>query len=259
MGRIDFPVSTSDASSDRARRLGVLHPAVNRGVAALLILALLVSGCATMRQPTANATADERRLAQLSAAYNETLAEGCIIGAAAGAGIGAAAYSRNRAQGALIGGLAGALLGCLAGNYLANLQNGYATDEDRLDKVISDLSQENKTLSDMIPIANRIVQDNQTRIAELNKAVAAGRMTRDQAAAQLQDVDATHDQLQATVDKARQRLNDQKQAVAWAARNSHPQQVAIASAEIQKKEQQISALQSELDTLTRLRSVSSVG
>ncbi|MBM4201369.1 MAG: glycine zipper 2TM domain-containing protein [Gammaproteobacteria bacterium] len=212
-----------------------------------------------MRQPTANATQDERRLAQLSEAYNETLAEGCIIGAAAGAGIGAAAYSRNRAQGALIGGLAGALLGCLAGNYMANLQNGYATDEDRLDKVIADLSQENQTLSAMIPIASRVVQDNQARIAELDKAVAAGRMTRIQAEAQLQDLDATRDQLQATVTKAKQRLDDQKRAVALSARNSHPQQVAIASSEIEKKERQIVTLESELDTLTKLRSVSSVG
>lgn len=230
-----------------------------RAMAALLIPAMLISGCATTRQPTANATQDERRLAQLSEAYNETLVEGCLIGAAAGAGIGAAAYSRDRGQGALIGGLAGALLGCLAGNYMANLQNGYATDEDRLDKVIADLSQENQTLSAMIPIASRVVQDNQARIAELEKAVAAGRMTRVQAEAQLQDVDATRDQLQATVTKAKQRLNDQKHAVALAARNSHPQQVAIASSEIQRKEQQIVTLESELDTLTKLRSVSTVG
>ena len=212
-----------------------------------------------MRSPASYATEDERRLAQLSEAYNETLVEGCLIGAAAGAGIGAAAYSRNRGQGALIGGLAGALLGCLAGNYLGNLQNGYATDEDRLDKVIADLSQENLTLQNMIPIAARVVQDNEARIAELDKAVTSGRITRAQAEEQLQDVDATREQLEKTLNKARSRLADQKQAVAMAARRSSPYQVQVATAEIEKKQQQISALQSELDTLTKLRSISSVG
>lgn len=226
---------------------------------ALLIPALLVSGCATTRPTSPTATQDQKRLEQLSEAYNETLAEGCLVGAGLGAGIGAAANSRDRALGALIGAGIGTIVGCAAGSYMGNLQNSYATEEDRLDAVVADLQRDNQALSNMIPVARNVVADNRARIDELNAAVAKGRMSRAQAAEQLDDLDATRGQLQSTLTSARKRLADQRQAVAQNSSNADPQRVAVANAEIRKKEQQIAALEAELGELTKLRSVSRVG
>lgn len=230
-----------------------------RVTVALLIPALLVSGCATTRPTSPTATQDQKRLEQLSDAYNETLAEGCLVGAGLGAGIGAAANSRDRALGALIGAGIGTIVGCAAGSYMGNLQNTYATEEDRLDAVVADLQRDNQALSNMIPVARNVVADNRVRIDELNAAVAKGRLSRAQAAEQLDDLDATRDQLQSTLNNARKRLGDQRQAVAQNSSNADPQRVAAANAEIRRKEQQIAALEAELGELTKLRSISRVG
>lgn len=225
----------------------------------VLIPAVFASGCATMRQPSPAATQDERRLAQLSEAYNETFMEGCLVGAGLGAGIGALASSKNRGMGALIGAGVGTLIGCAAGSYLGSLQNNYATEEDRLDAVIADLAKDNQALSNMIPVAKRVVAENRAKIDQLNRAVASGRMTQAQAAGELEDIDAARSQLQSTLTNAKKRLSDQKKAVALNSRNSDPRQVAAANAELEKKHQQVATLESELDTLTRLRSISRVG
>jgi hypothetical protein len=225
----------------------------------MLIPALLFSGCATMRPPAATATQDQNRLEQLSEAYNQTLAEGCIVGAGMGAGIGALANSNDRGLGALIGAGVGTLVGCAAGGYMGNLQNSYATQEDRLNAVILDLKRDNQALANMIPVAQSIVADNQRRIKELNDAVANGRSSRTNAAEQMQAIDASRSQLEGALSNAKKRLVDQKQAVAQNSHQVPASQVATANAEIIQKQKQIAALELELNELTKMRSISHVG
>jgi len=228
-------------------------------ICGMLMPVLLISGCATMRRPTTSASQNQKRLEQLSSAYNETLAEGCLVGAGMGAGIGALANSKDRGLGALIGAGVGTLFGCVAGSYMGNLQNNYATEEDRLNAVIMELKRDNQALANMIPVTQNIVEENQRRINELNVAIASGRVSRTKAAEQLEDIDASRSQLQGILSKAKKKLVDQKQAVAQNSHQVQPSQVAIANAEIQKKEKQIAALESEWDELTRIRSVSPIG
>ncbi|QXP83111.1 glycine zipper 2TM domain-containing protein [Methylococcus sp. Mc7] len=235
-----------------------LPPAGRRLVAGALIPALLVSGCASTggyRQPYASSS--QARLAQLSEAYNQTLAEGCVTGAAVG-GLAGGLIGRDW-KGAVAGLLAGAALGCAAGSYMGNLQNNYAREEDRLNAVIIDIRRDNQSLAELIPVAQRVVEDNKARVAELNKAIASGRISRAQAASQLADLDASRSQLQATLGSAKKRLAEQHAAIAMNTHNANPQLANIAHEELARKEQQVQALESELNTLTQLRSVDRVG
>jgi outer membrane lipoprotein SlyB len=235
-----------------------LLPAGRRLIAGALIPALLLSGCAsTGGYRQSYGSSSQARLAQLSAAYNQTLAEGCVTGAAVG-GLAGGLIGRDW-KGAVAGLLAGAALGCAAGSYVGNLQNSYAREEDRLNAVIIDIRRDNQSLAELIPVAQRVVEDNKARVAELNKAIASGRISRAQAASQLADLDASRSQLQATLGSAKKRLAEQQAAIAMNTRNADPQLANIAHEELARKEQQVQALESELNTLTQLRSVDRVG
>ncbi|MDD2767092.1 MAG: glycine zipper 2TM domain-containing protein [Methylococcus sp.] len=227
-------------------------------IALALVPALLVSGCAsTGGYRQSYTTPNQARLAQLSESYNETLAEGCLAGAAVG-GLAGGLIGRDW-KGAVAGLLAGAALGCAAGSYVGNVQNGYAREEDRLSAVILDIRRDNQSLANLIPVARSVVEENKARVAELDKAIAAGRMTRVQAAGQLADLDASRSQLQSTLGSAKKRLAEQHAVIAMNTQNANPQLAGIAHEELARKEQQIQVLESELDTLTKLRSVERVG
>ncbi|MDF9392546.1 MULTISPECIES: glycine zipper 2TM domain-containing protein [Methylococcus] len=244
--------------SSKGAGLFPLPPAGRHFIAGALISALLVSGCASTggyRQTYGSSS--QARLAQLSEAYNQTLAEGCVAGAALG-GLAGGLIGRDW-KGAVAGLLAGAALGCAAGNYMGNLQNNYAREEDRLNAVIIDIRRDNQSLAELIPVAQRVVEDNKARVAELNQAIAAGRISRAQAAGQLADLDVSRSQLQATLGSAKKRLAEQHAAVAMNTYNANPQLANIAREELARKEQQIQSLESELNTLTQLRSVDRVG
>jgi hypothetical protein len=216
---------------------------------------LLVQGCATV--PAGVQGENAKKLEQLTDAYNETLAEGCITGTLVGAAVGAAAGGNW--QGALIGAGSGLVAGCVAGNYVANIQKNYANQEARIQKVTADLKKENQNLTVMLPVAKQVVADDLNQIDSLTKAITSGKMTRADAAKQLKYMDSTTEDLQSTLTKAKGRLAESKMAIANNSNNVSPQELAIAKSELSKTESQVNQLGSELDKLVKARSLVQTG
>ena len=121
---------------------------------------------------TAKLTADEKRLREQSENLQRTVWEGALIGAASGAIWGAIGMgdAPEIAGGAAIG----ALTGGLSGRYIARKQKQYADEEDQLESMILDVSESNEDTQKFIESANRVLAEDQRRLASLQKRYRSG-------------------------------------------------------------------------------------
>lgn len=238
-----------------------------RTLAATLVIALLVQGCATGGMSSPGQTADgppptaaEQKLAAQEADYNRTLAEGMAIGAIGGAAVGAglgAAVTRNRAMGALIGAGIGALVGTVAGgatgSYYAEKKKRYANEEDRLDSMIADAQAYNAKAEASLATTRVMVKEDQQKLATINREVAANRMSQAQAQKELAGIDRRRLLLTNTITSQKQRRDEWRQATAEARRDTGDPKVAQVDQQIAKLEGQIALMEHELEALNSRR------
>ena len=109
---------------------------------ATVVSAALLAGCVEGGPGAgAGASGPEAELARQAQAMQRTVLEGAATGALLG-GVGTALFGGDREdvlKGALIGGVAGAA----AGTYVGHLQQQYASDEDRLERLRADIERTN--------------------------------------------------------------------------------------------------------------------
>lgn len=230
-------------------------------VGALVSAYVFAAGCAGMQrtssQDYAGMSPAEQRLAQQSQAYNDTQLEGCLLGAGAGL-VGACTIGRCKLEDILIGVAVGAAVGCTAGTYLANVQKGHGTAEEQLNVVINDVRRENQGLLAYNQTAQNVIAEKKVELTKLQKDIAAGRKSREDAKQELTSINKTEQQLQKTLASAKQRHDDLKQA-ASAIKSSDPRQRATADQEVKQLEQQIATLGSNLQELTEARRLTGLG
>lgn len=233
---------------------------VVRAVALLCAGLIGVSSCA-VTTPSRPLTPEEQRMRAQAADFNRTIAEGVVfgalLGAMAGAATGAAVKSKNRGEGAAIGAaigaLAGGVLGGAAGSYYADKKQQYANEEQRLNSIIADLRQQNTELAKLVDSTRIVVAADQQRLNQIDQDLASKRISRQQAQRQLAAVDENIRFLQQTVSTLRERRADW-QAVADNARaDTASGRVQQMDQEIDRLEQQIRLMESELNALTSRR------
>ena len=227
--------------------------------ALVLCLAVPVAGCAPGMQPGPGGpqTADQNQAAQQANTFNETAIAGAIIGGVLGALTGG--LIGGNVTGALIGSGAGALVGGGAGVYLAHQQETYASEEQRLDATIAELRSENQNLTSLIESAQVSIAADKARIESIDKQLAAGKLSKEQARAELASVDGNIQQMQITLSNFKNRQNSWQNVAAESRKSDDTQRVAVMDQEIQKLVVQIGSLESELDTLVQRRKISPVG
>jgi hypothetical protein len=107
----------------------------------------------------------QRRLRQQSAAFNKTIWQGALAGAALG-GIStwlAGGDKKDIAVGTAVGGVAGAL----AGAYIAQKQKEFAAKEDILDSMIVDAQTKNQEAQQLIIAMQEVIEEDKRKIATL--------------------------------------------------------------------------------------------
>lgn len=227
-------------------------------VAASLAACVLLSGCVTTAGDPSQMTPAERKMREQADTYNQTVLEGLLTGCAAGGAIGAVSRSKNRGQNALIGCGIGAVLGAGAGAYVADKQEQYASKEEQLDAMIADVRKENERLAGLITTTQQVIADDKARIEQIDKDLAAGKITMDQAKAKMASVDDNTRYLDNTLKELRKRRQTYVDAAAQTKSKNTTQNQAMTE-EITKLEGQIAQLQSERDALVQRRTVSRVG
>jgi DNA repair exonuclease SbcCD ATPase subunit len=195
-------------------------------IAVLLSLPVLVSGCAQfspyvpdlttqISQVTTSVFSDapaeeqeltpaQRQLREQATAFNKTVWEGVVIGAAAGALWGI--LSHDDTEDILKKTAGGAAVGGLAGWYIASKQREYASREDILDSMIADVRQKNEEAKALIATMQQVVAEDKQKVADLNKQYKQKLVTAEQLNQKLAAVKKDREEITKTLSKANEQL-----------------------------------------------------
>ncbi len=218
---------------------------------------MALSGCATTSNK--NLTPEEIKMREQANTYNQTIAEGALVGCAAGALIGALVASKNdRLAGAAIGCGAGGLVGGGAGAYVANKQENYANKEDQINAMIEDVRLENKKLGELNASVRQVVAQDKARINQIDADLASGAITMKEAKNRIASVDENTKYIDNTLTELRKRRDTYDNA-AYEIGIVNKKQSREMTAEITKLEAQIAQMEAERNALVERRTVSRVG
>lgn len=175
-----------------------------RLVLAAAMLAVLGACASAANDPTL--TPAQRALRQQTERFNETVATGALAGAALGALAGAllAGNNRgNRAGGIALGAAAGAAIGGGAGWYIASRNESYASREQAARSRIEAAQRESADLARTAMLSDQVARENEAKLADARRRLAAGAITRQQFAGQVNAARKDLELIQEGVDHSR--------------------------------------------------------
>lgn len=232
----------------------------------LLIAGLSLSACSSSSGGTSATrsasvssgplSTEEQRLRQQNDAFTLTVVEGAVAGAVIGGLIGG--LVTGDWSGALIGAGAGAVAGGASGAYVASRQKEYANEEARIDAMIVDLRQDNNNLRKYIVTAEEVIAADHRKLADLNQQYANQQINRKEARQQLARIRENRDVIAETAET----LEKKRQEYVYAAQETRRQNPSANLHEMERQiamlEDNIDALETDLDSLTEALEVSPV-
>lgn len=239
---------------------------IARAVALSLSACVLLSACQTTGAGDRPLTASEQRMREQAATYNQTIFEGALTGCAIG-GLGGllagASKGKNKGRNILvdsaIGCAVGGVIGGGVGAYVADKQEKYASKEQQLDAMISDVRDENQRLSSLIASTQQVIADDKARMDQIDRNLAAGKLTMEQAKKQMASVDDNRAYLDNTIKELHKRKDTYAEAAKQTASGANKAKADAMNQEISTLEKQIAQLESERNSLVQRRTVSRVG
>lgn len=217
-----------------------------KAVALSLSVSLLLSACQTTGANNRPLTPAEQRMREQADTYNQTIFEG------------GGKKSTMLADGA-IGCVAGAAIGGGVGAYVADKQEKYATKEEQLDSMITDVKAENQRLAGLVTATQQVIVADKARLDQIDKDLASGKITMAQAKEKIAAVDDNKAYLDNTIAELRKRQTNYADAASQTARGAPKSKVRAMNEEITTLEKQIAQLEAERDSLAQRRTVSRVG
>ncbi|RXJ21651.1 hypothetical protein [Lelliottia nimipressuralis] len=141
----------------------------------IVSLTLLLGGCANTGSSLLSNTKPDPRLTttEQSKFFTSSTAQGCGVGALAGAGLGAlvgvlAGDSKKALVGAAAGGAAGCAAGMATNYYLDNLKKDYATTADRLQAMDKDISKDTADVAKTSAAMKEVISDNHATLTKIS-------------------------------------------------------------------------------------------
>jgi predicted nucleic acid-binding Zn-ribbon protein len=141
----------------------------------IVSLTLLLGGCANTGSSLLSNTKPDPRLTttEQSKFFTSSAAQGCGVGALAGAGLGAlvgvlAGDSKKALVGAAAGGAAGCAAGMATNYYLDNLKKDYATTADRLQAMDKDISKDTADVAKTSAAMKEVISDNHATLTKIS-------------------------------------------------------------------------------------------
>lgn len=159
-------------------------------------------------QQTRGMTDAERRLQSTSTAMQRTILEASGSGAALGGGIGLAHGLGPALIGALVGGSAGAG----AGGYVGTLQQDYANDEQRLNRMIEDLDIANADAEAVLAAMRAVLEEQRAEIAAIRAAIGTDANAKALLETELASLQRNVDTMQEAIAGADDRLEEAQAA-----------------------------------------------
>ena len=226
-------------------------------VLAVSMAMMLVTACATTGNE--NLSPAEKKMREQASTFNQTMAEGALVGCLAGTIIGILASNRHQGKGAAMGCAAGAAVGGATGYAVASQQESYANEEERLNAKIDDVKADNQRLAGLIGSSRQVIASDKATIAALDKKLAEGKITADTAKQEIAKVDNNIKYLTQTVANLKKRQEEYQTARDESAQSAGKIATKAMDAEISTLKTQIATLEKDLDGLMARRKISRVG
>lgn len=148
-------------------------------------------------------TPAERSLRNRADALQKTMVEATALGAGVGVGVGCCSIRR-----ALVGLVAGAAAGAVAGGYVGAVQEEYADEEERLDRIVADLERTNEEAEAALVAMRQVLDEQRSEIAAIRAQVENDAEARDALEAELAELRSNVDQMERAIDGAEGRRNE---------------------------------------------------
>ncbi|EHK60305.1 hypothetical protein P8S55_04710 [Halomonas sp. M1] len=252
----------SNQMSFKARTLSLKKALMMSAVAGSM---LVLSGCVTTGSSMlsgngSNAAADPR-LTQGSDAqfFSRSGYQACAAGAAAGMLGCAITNPSNRTQCMIIAGLGACGVAMGANYYLDQRRSEYANTSERLEAMSADIQEDTRNVIARTETVREVMEEDKARIQRIQTDMEAQQL--DQAAAErdLAAIDSNIGILRRELANMRKKADSYQEVAAAERVEASPAEMARVEQDIDVMNQQVLALQQEVDELYNMRSAITLG
>ncbi|WP_447927245.1 hypothetical protein [Vreelandella sp. EE27] len=226
--------------------------------------ALALTGCASTGSSflgnSDNQSADPRLTQGTDASFfNKSGFQACAAGAAVGVMGCMLSNSSNQTQCAIIAGLSACGVAMGANYYLEQRRNEYASTEERLAVMSQDIQQDTQKVIARTNTARQVLEEDRQSIARIEQEMAGQRLNQEMAEKELAGIDSNIGILRRDLRNMQKSVQEYEEVVALEREVASPGEIQHVEQEIQVMNQQVLALQQEVDDLYSMRSAITLG
>jgi len=224
--------------------------------------ALLLTGCASTGSTTlgANQSADPR-LTQGNDAqfFSKSGYQACAAGAAVGIAGCMLSGTSNRTACMITAGIGACGVAMGANYYLDQRRSEYASTTERLEVMSQDIQKDTQRVIARTETARQVMADDRARIERLETEIAEQRIDQEAAERELAAIDSNISILRRDLGNMQRSVTEYEEVAESEREVASPAEIAKVEQEIKVMNQQVAALQQEVDDLYGMRSAITLG
>lgn len=226
---------------------------------------LVISGCATtgslLLSGNDSGSAADPRLTQGSEAkfFSRSGYQACAAGAATGM-IGCALTNpSNKTQCMIVAGLGACGVAMGANFYLDQRRSEYANTSERLDAMSADIQEDTRNIIARTETAREVMEEDKSRIQRIQHEMEAQQLDQEAAKRELAGIDSNIEILRRELTNMRKKAQGYQEVAAAEQAEASSDEIARIEQNIEEMNQQVFALQQEVDDLYNMRSAITLG
>jgi chromosome segregation ATPase len=159
----------------------------------------------------------------------------------------------------IVGAGAGCALAMGANYFLQSKRDKYASEEEKMQAVLSNIKQENEKLTKLVSSSKAVVEEDKRKIAQVKEAYRSNQISLEEANAQLKDVDSNKAYLEKTLSNLEEREGQWIELGRTLSESQPQSDMQEMDKEIAHLQGNIELLKNELETLEEARDISTIG
>ncbi len=141
--------------------------------------------------------------------------------------------------------------------YLDQRRSEYSNQEQRLNMMLNDVREDNRKLQSLTQTARSVMAEDRQQIAQIKKDIAAKKVDKSQAQKQIAEIDANTQYLKKSLADLKSREKQWREVAA--AERASGARVDVLDVEINRLNQQVASLETEINELYKQRSAIQLG
>lgn len=141
--------------------------------------------------------------------------------------------------------------------YLDQRRSEYSNEEQRLNMMLNDVREDNRKLQSLTQTARSVMAEDRQQIEQIKRDIAAKKVDRSQAQKQIAEIDANTQYLKKSLADLKSREKQWREVAA--AERASGARVDVLDVEINRLNQQVASLETEINELYKQRSAIQLG